>query len=87
MIGAYDDAGRPYAQTRHPNWGCPIPPAPVLATEFKLRARHLHLTLEMFAFSAKLRTWCEQNRNRIYIPELLLEEWGITVDPTFSGAA
>jgi hypothetical protein len=62
-------------------------PALAIATEFELRARHLHLTPEMFASSAKLRTWCEQNRNRIYIPEWLLEEWGITVDPTFSGAA
>jgi len=34
-----------------------------------------------------LHTWCRQNRNRIYIPEWLLEEWSITVDPTFSDAA
>jgi hypothetical protein len=36
---------------------------------------------------AELRTWCAQNRNRYYVPEWLLEEWSITVDPTFSAAA
>jgi len=31
--------------------------------------------------------WCEHNRNRRYVPEWLLKEWSITVDPTFSDAA
>jgi hypothetical protein len=52
-----------------------------------MRARQLQLTPEMYASSVKLRTWCERNRNRLYIPEWLLKEWGITVDPGFSGAA
>jgi hypothetical protein len=42
---------------------------------------------EMYTSSVELRTWCEQNRNRVYIPEWLLEEWGITVDATLSGVA
>jgi len=49
--------------------------------------RHLQLTPEMYATSIELRTWCEHNRNRCYVPEWLLEEWSITVDPTFSDAA
>jgi len=80
----------PVAHTRkrgNPNWGRPMPPAPALPTEFELRVRHLHLTPEMYASSRELRAWCRQNRNRIYIPEWLLEEWDITVDATFSGAA
>ena len=64
-----------------------MPPAPALATEFELRARHLQLTPEMYASSAKLRTWCEQNRNRCYVPEWLLKEWSITVDLGFNDAA
>jgi len=68
-------------------WGRPTAPAPVLATEFELRAKQLQLTPEMFASSAKLRTWCWQNRNRCYVPEWLLAEWRINVDPTFSDAA
>jgi len=71
----------------NPNWGLPFAPGPALATEFELRVRHLHLTPEMYTSSRELRTWCTQNRNRIYIPEWLLEEWGITVDAIFSDAA
>jgi len=63
-----------------------MPPAPALPTEFELRARHLQLTPEMYTSSRELRIWCEQNRNRIYIPEWLLKEWDIDVDPTFIAA-
>jgi hypothetical protein len=69
----------------NPNWGRPIPFAPALPTEFELRARQLQLTAGIYTSSAELRAWCKQNRNRVYIPEWLLEEWGIAVDATFSG--
>jgi len=69
----------------NPNWGRPIAPLLALPTEFELRVRQLQLTTETYAFSRELRAWCEQNRNRVYIPEWLLEEWGITVDATLSG--
>jgi len=71
----------------NPNWGRPIPLIPALLTEFELRVRQLQLTARMYASSLELRAWCEQNRNRCYVPEWLLEEWGITVDPNFSAAA
>ena len=71
----------------NPNWGRPIPPAPALATEFELQAKQLQLTPEMYASSSELRIWCEQNKNRIYIPEWLLAEWRITVDEIHSRAA
>ena len=80
----------PVAHTRkrgNPNWGRPIPPARVLATEFELRVMQLQLTPETYASSRELRIWCEQNRNRVYIPEWLLGEWGIAVDALSSGAA
>jgi hypothetical protein len=67
----------------NPNWGRPIPAVPALPTEFELRVRQLQLTPEMYASSVDLRTWCEQNRNRCYIPEWLLEEWRITVNLNF----
>jgi hypothetical protein len=41
----------------------------------------------MYASSRELRTWCDRNRNRVYIPEWLLEKWDITVDAIFSGTA
>ena len=80
----------PVANTRkcgNPNWGRPMPFVPALPTEFELQVRHLHLTAEMYTSSRALRGWCEQNRNRLYVPEWLLEEWGITVDLNFGAAA
>jgi hypothetical protein len=71
----------------NPNWGLPMPPAPALPTEFELRVSRLRLSEETYASSRELRAWCERNRNRVYIPEWLLKEWGLTVDATFSGAA
>ena len=80
----------PVATTRkrgNPNWGRPIPPPPALATEFELRVRHLQLTPELYTSSRELRAWCERNRNRVYVPEWLLAEWGIAVDALPSDAA
>ena len=71
----------------NPNWGRPIPPGPTLPTEFELRIRQLQLTAEMYTSSRDLRAWCEQDRNRLYVPEWLLEEWGITVDLNFGAVA
>jgi hypothetical protein len=65
----------------NPNWGKPPLPSPAIATEFELQARRLGLTKEAYTASAQLRTWCEHNKNRCYIPEWLLAEWGIIVDP------
>jgi hypothetical protein len=71
----------------NPNWGRPMPLAPAHATEFERQVRTLHLTPETYVFSAELRLWCWQNRNRFYIPEWLLEKWRIAVDPYTSDAA
>jgi hypothetical protein len=51
-----------------------------------MQVRQLRLTEEMYVLSDELRGWCEQNRNRVYIPEWLLETWDITVDPNVSDA-
>jgi hypothetical protein len=79
---------RPASRKRgNPNWGRPIPPLPALPTEFELQVRRLRLTKETYTSSRGLRAWCERNRNRLYIPEWLLKEWGITVEPDNSGVA
>jgi hypothetical protein len=62
-----------------------MPPAPVLATAFEVEVKQLHLTAEQYLISAALRNWCERNRNRYYIPEWLLDEWGFRVDANLSG--
>jgi hypothetical protein len=61
--------------------------APILPTEFEMRVRQLRLTPERYGSSHELKNWCEHNRNRVYIPEWLLEEWGIPVNSNFSDAA
>lgn len=71
----------------NPNWGRPIPPAPVLPTEFEQQVSRLRLTNEMYASSRELRIWCERNRNRVYVPEWLLKEWRITVEADISRIA
>ena len=71
----------------NPNWGQPFQPSSVLCTEFEMQVRQLRLTVETYAFSAELRAWCERNRNRFYIPEWLLDEWGFRVDANLSGSA
>ena len=71
----------------NPNWGRLLPPAPAVATEFETQVRHLGLTKQTCTSSVALRNWCERNKNRRYIPEWLLEEWGIAVEPYVSGAA
>jgi hypothetical protein len=71
----------------NPNWGRPFAFVPALPTQFEMRVKQLQLMAEMYTSSLELRTWCEQNRNRVYIPEWLLEEWGITVDAALNGVA
>jgi len=68
----------------NPNWGKPPQPVPAIATEFELQAQRLGLTKQTYTTSLQLRIWCEQNKDRCYIPEWLLAEWRITVDPNFS---
>ena len=70
----------------NPNWGRPPAPLPVLLMEFEMVER-LELTQAEYVASTQLRHWCAHNRNRCYIPEWLLREWGMTVEGIFSGVA
>ena len=71
----------------NPNWGRPMLPASVLCTEFELQVRQLQLAPEAYVFSDQLRIWCKSNRNRCYIPEWLLDQWGFCVDADLTGTA
>ena len=71
----------------NPNWGKPFQPLPDLPTEFEMQVERLGLTREQYVSSAQLEHWCERNRNRVYVPEWLLEAWGLTVDGFFIGFA
>jgi hypothetical protein len=61
--------------------------APALATAFEIEVRQLHLMPEAYTFSAELRNWCAENRNRFYIPEWLLKAWNMSVNSDLTGAA
>ncbi len=54
---------------------------PALATAFEEQVRKLGLDLRTCAKSKELRLWCERNKDRCYIPEWLLVQWNLSVDP------
>ena len=65
----------------NPNWSAGLLPAiPIVATEFEKEMRRLRLTAKTCVRSSELRRWCERNKNHCYIPEWLLQAWGIEVD-------
>jgi hypothetical protein len=64
----------------NPNWGRPLLPVLASPTEFEITVGRLRLMPEMYAASRQLKRWCQSNRNRCYIPEWLLEEWGMDVE-------
>jgi hypothetical protein len=70
----------------NPNWSAGLPPRslPAVPTEFEKEVRRLGLTKENCARSSELRRWCERNKNHCYIPEWLLQAWGIEVDAIYS---
>jgi hypothetical protein len=71
----------------NPNWGTPLTAFPVLLTQFEMQVERLGLSKAQYVASPELKLWCERNRNRVYVPEWLLNAWGIEVDPIFSGVA
>lgn len=65
----------------NPNWRLAAVPSPVLATEFERQVRRLELTVDMYISSVALHSWCEQNKDRCYVPEWLLAKWEMSADP------
>jgi hypothetical protein len=71
----------------NPNWGKPLPRIPALLTEFEIEVERLRLSTPQYVASPELKRWCDRNRNRVYVPEWLLKEWGMQVETNFSSAA
>jgi len=71
----------------NPNWGKPPERCPVVPTEFEMEVKRIGLIKPEYIASTELRRWCERNRNRVYVPEWLLEAWGMEVESIFSGVA
>ena len=72
----------------NPNWGKSVPSSGLaVLTRFEREMRRLGLNKETCTGSSELRRWCERNRDQCYVPEWLLEAWGILVNAKFSGLA
>jgi hypothetical protein len=71
----------------NPNWVSLPHSLPAVLPEFEVQVERLGLTQAEFVDSAQLRHWCARNRNRYYVPEWLLEAWGLAVEAIFTGVA
>jgi hypothetical protein len=71
----------------NPNWGVPFRGVPAAPTQFEMQVTQLRLAPEGYVCSPELRTWCEENRNRCYVPEWLLTAWDMQVDADLAGTA
>ena len=66
----------------NPNWGKPatMEAAAPTITEFEQVVHTFNLRPEEYVRSTRLREWANRNKNSKYIPEPLLEAWGLEVE-------
>ena len=57
-----------------------------MLTEFEMQVARLGLKRSEYSASVALRRWCERNHSRVYVPEWLLDEWGMHVETSFGRA-
>lgn len=69
----------------NPDWG-KLKPFLSLPTEFEIEVTRLRLTRSDYAASMELKHWCDRHRNRVYVPEWLLKEWGMQVETSYGAA-
>jgi hypothetical protein len=71
---------------RNPNCASgQLPQNPRLPTAFELEIRKLGLNEQTCENSEALQRWCKRNKNHCYVPEWLLEWWGMSVDAELAG--
>jgi hypothetical protein len=70
----------------NPNWGKSLYSIPAIVTEFELEVERLGLKWPDYVASIPLKRWCDLNRNRVYVPEWLLAEWGMKVELNIGAA-
>jgi len=71
----------------NPTWGRSGVFPPAMATAFEMQVRNLHLTPDQYVASARLRKWCQENKNQYYVPEWLLKAWNLSVNSDLAGVA
>ncbi len=59
------------------NGGKPSGDIPIMATSFEEVARRLKLTEKEYQSSIPLREWARKHKDSKYVPQDLLEAWGI----------
>jgi len=66
----------------NPNWGKPVPFGPVIPalSAFEEAVKELKLQPDQYVHSKRLREWASRNKNSKFIPESLLEAWGLETD-------
>jgi hypothetical protein len=69
-------------RTGNPNWGKPGPFGPVVptVTSFEEAVKELQLQPDQYLHSTRLREWARRNMNSKFIPEGLLQAWGLETD-------
>jgi len=55
-----------------------------LPTAFERQVHKLGLDERTCVTSRALRLWCEENKDRYYIPEWLLARWGMAVEKSLA---
>jgi hypothetical protein len=59
------------------NWGKPSGDIPVTTTSFEEMVRGLKLSEKEYRSSIPLREWAQKHKDSKYVPQDLLEAWGI----------
>jgi hypothetical protein len=62
------------------NWGKPCGDIPNLPTSFEETVRRLKLSEKDYRSSVPLKEWAQKHKDSKYVPQDLLEEWGIVVN-------
>jgi hypothetical protein len=64
----------------NPNWGKSCGDIPNTPTSFEEMVRRLKLSEKEYLNSIQLKKWAQRNKDSKYVPQDLLEAWGIEVN-------
>jgi len=64
----------------NPNWGKATGGIPNMPTSFEAMVRQLKLSEEDYRSSIPLKEWAQKHKDSKYVPQDLLEAWGIVVN-------
>lgn len=62
------------------SWGKPGGEIPTTPTSFDEMVRRLKLSEKEYRSSVPLKEWAQKHKDSKYVPQDLLEEWGIVVN-------